>query len=180
MDNKPYFYIPPLRELESIPKPARVKGDRWGYCGIAAISAAISIPPLDVYKAIPNWPGYTPSKMIIKTLNEFGFECLRTLIPKKDQRQFPRFTEAYPSSVALGRIYWGEGKFVDSHWICFKWRSNLPSTDMSIWAAPDLYPMLFDNGLASLPEFGERWISTTMLSFWGEPVKIKSLYFVMI
>lgn len=165
MGDRAYFYIPPLKELKAIPKPARVKGDRWGYCGIAAISAAISVPPLDVYKAIPDWHGYTPSRMIIKTLKEFGFECLRTLVPKEAQRQWPHLAEQKPSSIALGRVYYGEGKYADSHWVCFKWGFS-----------PN--PMLYDNALASLSEFGERWIFTKLITFFAAPAKLKSLYFV--
>ena len=165
MGDRTYFYIPPLKELNAIPKPSRVKGG--GYCGIAAMSAAISIPPLDIYEAIPDWPGYTPSRMIIKTLNAFGFECIRTLVPKQKQRQWPHFIDEKPSPsvIALGRIYYGEGKFADSHWICFK-RGFTPN------------PMLYDNALASLSEFGERWIPTADITFYGEPAKLKSLYFV--
>ncbi len=107
------IYVPPYNELLQIPKPARAKGERWGFCGIAAMSAATGTPPLKVHSLIPDWPGYTPSRTIKATLDKLGYGSLRVLVPKEQQRQWPGYRVTYPSQTALGRIYFGEGKYAN-------------------------------------------------------------------
>lgn len=163
------LYIPPLSELDQIPKPARVKGDRWGYCGIAAISAAIGISPLIIHKSIPDWPGYTPSRMIKDILKNFGYSCVREIVPKLFQRTWPQFPIHKPSWTALGRIYFGEGKWADSHWVCFKWCPQNPDDDL-----PLHYAGLYDNAFRL-----EEWFDTHHLEFYSNPAALKSLYWII-
>ncbi len=160
------MYVPPYNELLQIPKPKRVKGERWGFCGIAAMSAAIGVPPLEVHKAIPDWPGYTPSRMIIATLDKFGYDCRRVLVPRDEQRKWPRYRVTYPSQTALARIYFGEGKWANSHWFTLHW-------DIQDAGAP---PMIYDN---AAEEFRHKWGWTGRWCFHDEPVKLKSVYFVI-
>lgn len=160
------LYVPPYTELQQIPKPARVKGERWGFCGIAAMSAAIGIPPLEVHKAIPDWPGYTPSRMIVATLDGFGYDCRRVLVPRDEQRQWPLYRVTYPSQTALARIYFGVGKWADSHWFTLNWERK----------ANDCYPLVYDN---AHEVFRAGWQWTGAWEFHDEPVKLKSLYFVI-
>ncbi|MEW6115630.1 MAG: hypothetical protein AB1553_01860 [Nitrospirota bacterium] len=160
------IYVPDRQELNSIKKPAKVKGNRWGFCGIAAMSAAIGIAPLKICDSIPDWPGYTPSRMLIETLAKFGYDCRRILIPKLEQQMWPLYQAGHPSKIAIGRIYWSEGKYADSHWICFNW--SMESLD-------DPYPGLYDN------TFYDGWWDTRHLKFYIEnrTAKLKSLYFVI-
>ncbi len=160
------MYVPPYNELLQIPKPARAKGDRWGFCGIAAISAAIGVPPLEVYKAMPDWPGYTPSRMIVSTLDRFGYNCNRVLVPRDEQRQWPRYRVTYPSHTALARIYFGEGKFANSHWFVFHWDVQDPGVP----------PMIYDNAIEI---WRAEWGWTGGYEFYNLPAKLKSLYFVI-
>lgn len=160
------MYVPPYNDLLQIPKPARVKGERWGFCGIAAMSAAIGVPPLDVHRAIPDWPGYTPSRTIVATLDKFGYDCRRILIPRDEQRQWPRYRVTYPSQTALARIYFGHGKWADSHWFTLHW-------DVRDTGAP---PMIYDN---AAEEFRHKWVWLGGYEFHEEPVRLKSLYFVI-
>lgn len=160
------MYIPLYSDLQQIPKPGRVKGDRWGFCGIAAMSAATGVPPLTVHSLIPDWPGYTPSRMIVATLDKLGYDCRRVLVQRDQQRQWPKYRVTYPSQTALGRIYFGEGKFADSHWFTLHW-------DVQDTGAP---PMIYDN---AAEEFRHKWGWTAQWEFHGAPVKLKSLYFVV-
>lgn len=156
-------YAPPVHELEQITRPKGAPAE-WGYCGIAAMSSVTGIPPLEIYNKIPDWKGYTPSRTIIQTLTELGYEVNRALVKKPFQRKWPSLLE-YPSvfktDMALGRIYFGEGKYAGSHWICFYWHES-PS-----------YPYLYDNCYQD-----EKWRNTTCLEFYEEPIRLKSLYFV--
>jgi hypothetical protein len=174
------WYIPPRADLETIPKPSRVKGDRWGYCGIAAISAATAVPPLKVLQAIPDWPGYTPMRMVLSTLEKLGFGFRRVLVPKDAQRQWPTFEGGFPSTVAIGRIYWGEGKWADSHYVVFRWPPDHP------------WPYWYDNALKKDEQsFMDGWAHSSLITFeevYGAcrdchainpEVRLKSLYFVI-
>ncbi len=160
------MYVPPYNELLQIPKPTRVKGERWGFCGIAAMSAATSVPPLTVHSLIPDWPGYTPSRMIVATLDRLGFDCRRVLVQRDQQRQWPGYRVTFPSRTALGRIYFGEGKFVDSHWFTLQWQERFGNVL--------LYPHIYDNADETSRE---QWIFTEGWNFWPDPVRLKSLYF---
>ncbi len=157
------LYAPPIAELDKIQKP---KGARpnWGYCGIAAMSAATGINHLEILEAIPEWPGYTPSRMVIKTLEQFGYKVERILIPKDKQASWPAYMPEYPSRVALGRIYYGDGKYSDSHWICFRWVNGG-------WIHRIL---LYDNLFRH-----DCWFNVVGKCFYRPPTKLKSLYFVV-
>lgn len=100
--------------------------------------------------------------MVIDIFLKFGYSCKRILIPKNEQRIWPVFKSDYPSKIALGRIYFGEGKYADSHWIVF-------------WWIEDSYkePLLYDNAFRE-----ERMFDTRKIVFYDEPVKLKSLYFI--
>ncbi len=151
-------YTPPRSELALIQKP-KGAAKEWGSCGIAAISAATGVPPLDVLAAMPGWPGYTSSKMIIKTLEDLGFGCTRRLVPKTEQKIWPTLNDSFPSKIALGRIYWGEQKHDGSHWICLKWFAG---------KTPLFYDSLFENN---------GWYSTDDISHYPGAF-LKSLYFI--
>ena len=152
-------YAPPLHELEQIKRPKGAPAN-WGYCGIAAMSAATSISPLELFRSIPDWRGYTPSRMVIKTLERFGYGVERRVVPKENQRRWP--FQLHLSRIALGRVYFSDGKYADSHWICF------------YWEPPDYMPFLFDNRFLE-----GRWRHTFLLGFYPEPARLKSLYFVV-
>lgn len=156
-------FVPFINELEQIPKPIKTRRG-WGYCGIAAMSAATGIPPLTIYNKIPNWPGYTPSYMIKATLKEFGYTYIRELVAKYSQRAWPCRISDSPL-VALGRLYFGDGKYASSHWICFRWTPT------------DMFPGLYDSALNI-----ECWIPTGHWDvrdyFMENSTKLKSLYFI--
>ncbi len=167
------MYVPPWTELQQIPKPARVKGERWGFCGIAAMSAATGVPPLTIHSMIPDWPGYTPSRTIIATLDKLGYDCKRVLLPKDVQQKWPGWSTDYPSGTALGRIYFGEGKFANSHWFTLHWKNHDLEGSLP---APGMDPMVYDN---ADDNFRHKWQNSWGWNFWPAPVKLKSLYFVI-
>lgn len=156
-------YAPPLHELEQIKRPKGAPAN-WGYCGIAAMSAATSISPLELVRSIPDWRGYTPSRMVIKTLERFGYGVERRVVLKNAQRLWPIWRNEYPSYIALGRIYYDSGKYADSHWICFYWA----------YGYDVVRPFLYDNNFQD-----EQWRDTLSLDFYDAPTKLKSLYFVV-
>jgi hypothetical protein len=107
---------------------------------------------------MPGWRGFTPSKLLTATLDKLGYGCTRRIVPQKAQQGWP---VGDGPSVAVGRLYWGEGRFAGSHWVCFFFPEGHQP------------PLLYDNSFQD-----EMWRDTAKLQFYASPTKLKSLYWL--